>query len=339
MNRSRIKWIVRLGAAALILHFGMALFLTEGGVARLYPFAVRTAAEELAPSGNAYAVYYDARLAVSESEMIVLGTDFDVAESYDVMGHFLRFVKQYVNVGVVLLDIEEQEAFHAAKLLEETSARNHSLRLSMMRTRFGISRDFADFLSELYYVNATMTPVRKFTVESGRDEGGTVTADRLYEAFLTLRSAEKPTGAVQTAMAVVDETMLEDETFVHALRERFGDGLLLLKTRYAGGPAETNGESEADASFVSLRRFSLPFAGQGAYFVCGSRLTWFYRYVNWVHDTFGKDDGADWAEEITGGDRSFFFVIKDGTAVSYEKEETETEEPQEIGAAEGEEEQ
>lgn len=302
-RKSRKKAIVIFIAAVLAIHFTAVLFLTENGIARLYPFAVRAYAEELNPSGNSYAVYYNARLTVSESEMIVVGIDPSVAQSYDALGHFFRFAKQYSNIGNVMLETDKMITRQIGRLVISTDEELKSVRTEILKTEFGVSNDFSDFLTELAFVNGTMAPVRKFTVSSSLDDNGAVSVDKMYTEFSAMYHETE-----QTTMAVVDIALLDSADFTAALKERFGDRLLTIKMRYSD-----------DEEHSRESKLNLPFAGRGTkvYFVCGSRLDWFYHYANRMLNFFKGADGFDYAEKITGDNRGFFFVVSNGTPVTY----------------------
>lgn len=306
-RKNRTKAIVIFIAAVLAVHFTAVLFLTEDGITRLYPFAVRAYAEELTPSGNSYAVYYNARLTVSESEIIVVGIDPSMAQSYDVLGHFIRFAKQYSNIGNIMLGSDELTTRQISRLVESTDEELQITRTNLLKSQFGISNDFADFLAELAYVNRTMTPVRKFTVSSSLDDAGNVSPDQIYAEFAAVRSQTE-----QTTLAVVDIALLDNTDFAAALKSRFGDRLLTLKMRYSG--SETGAEESMGSAL------DLPFTGSGTkvYFVCGDRLNWFYNYANRMLNFFRDADYYDYASDITGDNQGFFFVVANGTPVTYE---------------------
>ena len=303
-----IKTIVIFLAAALLIHGAAALFLTEGGIRRLYPFAVRGYTEELNPSGNSYAVYYNARLAVTENNVLVVGIDPDVAESYDVLGHFIRFVRLYSDIGSIVLDTDRSVTRQIQRMVESTDEEMQLVRAGLLKTQFGVSDDFTDFLTELAYVNATMAPVRKFTASSILDDDGTVSADLLYEQYELTCS-----GSDHTLLVVVDIDLLDDPAFTEELESRFTDGLMILKMRY------TNGEKGKPSTL------NLPFTGKTfrAYFVCGEQLTWFGEYANRMLNFFRDSAPADYAKAIAGDTREFFFVLANGSPATYtEPEET-----------------
>lgn len=305
-RKSRAKPLLLFIIVALAVHLLAVFFLTEGGLARLYPFVARAYAEELTPSGNSYAVYYDVRLSVAESDILVVGIDPETAQSYDVLGHFIRFAKQYSNIGNIVLAEDRQTMRQIARLVCSTDMELRGVWSELLKSQFGVSDDFADFLEELAYVNGTTPPIRKFTVSSMLDENGEISVETLYSEFI---STFNETG--QTTLAAVDISLLDDAEFSAALESRFGDRLLILKTRYSDGASFDDG-------------LNMPFTGSEprAYFVCGDRMEWFYDYVNWALNVFSDGNKTDYAEAITGDNQGFFFVITHGTPITYTESAT-----------------
>lgn len=301
-RKKRIKQPLIFLAAALLVCLGASLFLTEGGIAKLYPLAVRAGMEEFSPSGNSYTVYYNARAKTASSDVIVVGIDPEIAQSYDALGHFFRFAKQYSEISTVLLPVSEGETESINVLLSSASSEIQGNRLALLDSS-SFSVDFVDFLTELAYVNATVTPVRKFTAASLLDENGTVSAGILEKMNAELAGQRK------TCFAVVDMDLIENGTLEIELEEMFGEELMLIKTRYSG--------RDYDGTSV----LKLPFTGSApkCSFVSAANMSGFNNYANSVLNYVRGGDKVDYAEKISEveGD-GFFFVITNGTAEVYE---------------------
>lgn len=312
-----VKTVAIFISVALLVHFSAVLFLTENGISRLYPFAVRVYAEEFIPSGNSYAVYYNARLAVSESRVIVFGIDKSIAQSYDVLGHFMRFAKQYSNICSLLLDINESAVNQVNKLISESDERRYEARLSVLNNRYGFNTDFSDFLGELRYINATMPPVKKFSVASSLDSNGNVSIENIYSKYAEFLS-ETQSQLKHTVMAVVDINLLDNAGFMADISEKFGDSALIIKTRYNDSYTERQTESVDSNASGSVSHISFPFSGDKTktYFVCGERLKWFYDYADRILNFFDGRDNISYSGKITGENKGFFFVISNGTCVT-----------------------
>ena len=101
--RQKIRRILAFVIAAVLIQGLALLFFTPAGIERLLFLPLRLHAEKFKPDNNAYAVYYDTRTDVAAADLIVVGIDTHVAESYDALGHFSRYVKQYNDFSAVLM--------------------------------------------------------------------------------------------------------------------------------------------------------------------------------------------------------------------------------------------
>ena len=88
----------RLVRFLLIVALLQGIFLiggTESGLGLVFTGLVRVKAESYSPRQSANVVYYDMRLAVSETNRIAVALDFSAMESADAFLHFFRFVKSF----------------------------------------------------------------------------------------------------------------------------------------------------------------------------------------------------------------------------------------------------
>ena len=133
--------------AAVAAIQGLALLLlTPAGLERIHPFFVRVHAEAFEPSANTYAVYYDTRTEVAEADLIVIGIDGNVSESYDLLGHFTRFVKQYNNYSAILMDLTTSQRMLSNSLLRQSEESRFDKRLEDMRQSTGMAGNFTGYL-------------------------------------------------------------------------------------------------------------------------------------------------------------------------------------------------
>lgn len=310
MNRRKKRWkqTVIFLVSALFVCLAASLFLTEAGITRLYPFAVRTQTEEISPSGNSYTVYHNLRSSVGAAEMIVVGVDLNIGESYDLLGHFMRFAKQYSEIGIVLLPVSEGDAEEINQFLTAESSEIQRKREELLKSMPHFSVDFIDFLTELAYVNATVVPTRKFTASAYLNEDGTVSYDMIRKA------KEEAKENHRTCFTAADISVVESE-LNDELATMFDENLFLLKTRYSG------------KDYSGASALQLPFVGSMPeyYLVSGRELVWFNHYANRVLNFFNDGETVDYAEKISGVRwQDYFFVIANGTPVIYEKTEKTT---------------
>ena len=102
----KVRLLTVFVVCAVVLQLLCLLFLTPEGIEHLFPLRVRLAAEKIKPESNTYAAYYDMRSDITDADVIVIGVDYNADETYAMLGHFTRFVKQYNNISDVALDLD-----------------------------------------------------------------------------------------------------------------------------------------------------------------------------------------------------------------------------------------
>ena len=294
--------------AAVVLIQGIALlFFTPAGLENIHPFLVRTHAEKFDPSTNTYAVYYDTRVEVAAADLIVIGIDGNVAESYDLLGHFTRFVKQYSNYSAVMMDLLSSQRMLSNSLLEQSEEARFDKRLEAMRENTGMSEDFTDFFTELFIINRTMTEERKFEILSyseqfTNDEIGT---DALSGEDWAAAVAQTYAKTARTAVCVVDIRLLEQTSgFVPALRDALGEKtILFVQAHY----------DKSTASAETHREFAFPFTfgESGIYFVDNGRSEGFYSYYGNVTLIPGGERHLE--DPLDTRYTDYYFVVSGGT--------------------------
>jgi len=270
MKRKRL--LVFLCAAAL-LQGVVILCCTEGGLMAAYPMLFRIRDEEIDINGP-NTVYYDMRLAASEAPLVVVGVDFSVKESYEAFLHLFRFLKQYRNITEIRL----QEEFPYLSGIQE--------RMADALFENGLPEVLKDFSDGLAKINETMSPARKFSLESLSSDG----EENLYTGEILL---------------------LLDRDRMMAERERWEDaGALCLEMKYVNCTVGS-GEIRQD--------MDLPFSGDEVRisFLSASRLQWFYTYFDKVTDLFGQKKG-DTANTLEAFSAKYVICIANGNASGVE---------------------
>jgi len=290
MGKTLRRLAVFLLCVALLQGLAM-LFLTPAGLEKVFVVPLRLAGEKFRPDTNTYAVYYDARLDVSKADLIVAGMDFAVAESYDVLGHFTRFVKQNNDISAVLMPLTHNQVAIIGSLLKQTDEDRFNRRLQSLMEQTGLTADCCDYLSEIFYVNSTMADAKKFGVDTWTDK------DAPSDAAGIAMTAEN---AGRSTLCVVDGRDLTD-----AFREELaaalpGKKILYLNMYYA----------ENTASPDTHDALTFPLTGQSpaCYFFLNRNLEGYYRYYRFVTGLFGHNR----ENPVDTRFPEYFFIIAGG---------------------------
>ena len=290
------KTVGRLLAFVLIVAVvqGLAmLFLTSAGAEKVFVLPLRLSAEKFKPDNNAYAVYYAARSETADADLIVVGIDPAVAESYDVLGHFTRFVKQYNNLSAVLMPFTSNQVSIANNLLKQTDEERFDKRITSLRETTGLSEDCCDYLGEIFYVNTTMAATKKFNLASYSEDE--------VEAPLAQCVADAYNETERSALCVVDVSAFRG-SFREELQDALPDKkLMFLEICYS--KACVSPETHDSVSFPVLSD------APACYFVKNRDLSAFYRYYRFVTEHRGRGRGIALDERFT----DYFFVIVNGT--------------------------
>ena len=307
----RIRRIAKFAAVILIVQALALLFLTPAGLDFIFPPVARVNAEDFSPDGNTYAVYYDIRLEVSTADLIVLGMDAGIAESYDLAGHFTRFVKQYNNLSAVMVELSTSQQNLAQNVLSQTEEKAFMKRMTILRERTGMNADYCDYIAELFIINRTMTPIRKMDILSyaapAEDE-----YVMNFEQLATMSAAERVMNAYRStersALCIVDCSELvsgsEFRTGLDALAAEEGIQVMYLQVQYSGSCAE--GEGHPSYRFPDYN------SGPTVFFADNSKAAWFYRYYSAIA---GLNRNADAVEDpLDTRYTDYYFVVTNGTA-------------------------
>ena len=284
-------------AAAVLIVEGLAiLFLTPAGLEKVFVVPLRLAGEKFRPDTNTYAVYYEIRREVAETDVVVVGADFSVAESYDVLGHFTRFVKQYNNFSDVLLPLSHRQAALAVNMLQQTDEERFLKRLDTLTEQDGLSPDCCDYIGEIFYVNTTLAETRKMSVGTYLTKDGAAEVSGIADACLS---------AGRSVFCAVDARML-DGGFREKLSAALPDKKILYVRMYYTKNCASPGTHDT---------LAFPFAGglsggePSSYFVLDRRMEAFYRYYRFVAGL----SGGERADPIDRRFTDCFFVIAGGT--------------------------
>jgi len=313
--KNRIRLTAVFVCSAVIIQCMALLFLTPAGIEKLYPLVVRLHSEKIEPDSNTYAVYYNTRVTVADADLVVIGIDGAVGESYDMLGHFSRFLKQYNNFSHVLLDFDRDSKKLASGMINETREKLFYNRLDALKSQIGLSEDYCDYLAELYVVNSTMVPVRKFELDSYSSASG---ADSLPKA---VRIADTYARCDRSVLCIVDSSDFSPEsTFAKELESLLPDKKIVFISAFY---------SKDSPSPETHELLTLPLTGDkaGIYFTENSRFEAFYRYYNAVTDIFGKGNRIEYPLDERYTD--MFFIIANGTEAKYSQIREETESGQE----------
>lgn len=307
--KTRIRRIAKFIAAVLIVQAAALLFLTPAGIDFLFPPVARVNAEKFSPSGNTYAVYYDIRVEVSQADLIVVGIDYGIAESFDLLGHFTRFAKQYNNFSAVMTDMSFSQQTVAQNLFRQEEEEQFMKRITILQERTGMSEDYCDYMTELFLINRTMTAARKLNVYSyappaaddyvmnAEELAAMSKAERVMNIFRTV-------GRSALCAMNCEDLMYGSEfrTELDAIAAEEGLNVLYLQVQYAGNCAEGTGHP--------AYRFPDYHSEPTFFFADNAKAEWYYRYYNSIA---GKNH-----EKLTDPlDTRFtdhYFVITHGTA-------------------------
>lgn len=310
--KKQIRHIAKFVAAILIVETLALLFLTPAGLEFIFPPVARVNAEKLSPESNTYAVYYDIRVEVSNADLIVVGMDFGIAESYDLLGHFTRFVKQYNNLSAVLLEITLSQQNLAQNLLAQTEESAFMKRITGLEERTGMPSEYCDYLSELFLINRTMTPIRKmdiltYAVPSESDY--VMNAAELAAMSKAERVMNVYHSTERSALCAVDcadlATGSDFRTELDSFAEAEGLNVMYLQVQYNGSC--TDGEGHPSYRFPDYNLEPTVF------FVDNAGAAWFYRYYATVAGLKRNNNAVENPLDTRYTD--YYFVVVNGTAV------------------------
>lgn len=274
--KTRVRRIIGFVSAILLIELSAILFLTPRGVETMFPPIARLNAESFVPSGNTYAVYYDIRAEVSQAELIVIGIDYGIAESYDLLGHFTRFVKQYNNISAVMMDMSISQQNVAQNVFLQDEEKSFMKRITTLRERTAMTSDCCDYITELFLVNRTVTAARKLNIYSYAPptaEEYVMNAEELLSMSKAERIMSIYSSTERSALCVVDcDDLMYESELRRELDALAGDDvrIMYIQTQYSGSCADGEGHPEY--------RFPDYHTEPTVFFVDDTKAQWFKRY-------------------------------------------------------------
>ncbi len=310
--KKQLRQIAKFVAAILIVQALALLFLTPQGLELLFPPVARIHAEKFEPESNTYAVYYDTRVEISNADLVVVGLDFGIAESYDLLGHFTRFVKQYNNYSAILLDLKYSQQRLAQNLLSQTEEDAFMKRISWLEERTGLPTEYCDYLSEIFLINRTVTPIRRVdvltyaapgaddSVENAAELAAMTKAERVFTAY---RSTER------SAVCAVDcNDLVTGSDFrrdLDTIADAAGLNVVYLQVQYSGSCAGGEGHPRY--------RFPDYHTEPTVFFADDAGGEWFYRYYATVAGL--KRDKNAVEDPLDTRYTDHYFVVVNGTEI------------------------
>ena len=300
----KVRLLTVFVVCAVVLQLLCLLFLTPEGIEHLLPLRVRLAAEKIKPESNTYAAYYDMRSDITDADVIVIGVDYNADETYAMLGHFTRFVKQYNNISDVALDLDALQTSIVGLLFKQTDeGRFNNLRGRLVDDG-GMSAGYSSYMSELFFVNSTMPPNRKFSVVSysAADSAYESNDETTEESAKTLaeKAADTVMSAERSVFCAVDSRELEyGSTFREELTAALdGKKIVFVQTHY----------TEDCTSPETHTIYAFPLSSEGnVYFISVRKLEGFYSYYKCVTDLFGSNKGL--TNRLDTRYTDFFFVV------------------------------
>ncbi|MBR4896034.1 MAG: hypothetical protein IKZ41_06375 [Clostridia bacterium] len=291
--RQKIRRILSFVLAAVLVQGLALLFFTPAGLERIFVIPLRLHAEKFKPDNNAYAVYYDTRAEVAAADLIVVGIDSHVAESYDALGHFSRFVKQYNDFSAVLMPFTRAQITITSSLMKQTDEEKFRKRIQSLNESYGLSADCCDYLSELFYVNTPMSAAKKFNVVSFSDAAEDPDSSRPAQIAEAFWETER------SALCVVDTSFLREEA------DELESLLPEVNILFVGMYYDRDTASPWTHESIAFPDFT---AGPACFFVRNRTLSRYYRYYHFVTDLFG----AEREDPVDARFTDYFFVIANG---------------------------
>lgn len=308
--------IICFAAAVILIQSLAVLFLTPRGLELIYPICVRVAAEKIKPDSNTYAVYYDMRSTAAEADVIVVGIDKNVDKTYDMLGHFTRFVKQYNNISDVILDLNDTQATLVDFLFLQSDEVKFNAFISRLENGTGMSKACCGYLSELFFVNSTMSPQKKFSVISYNESNIPDVFGEIEKPEDTRTLTEKIRDIVlkcsRSVICAVDSRELEYGSGFRDELDSMLDGrkIVYVQTHYT--------KTCVPSGTHSLYAFPLEPKEAQIYFADNSDLDGFYSYYSFVTELFGSNKALE--DKLNTRSSDYFFVITGGKGVNNEEE-------------------
>jgi len=149
---------------ALVAQTLFVFAFTTGGLDLIYPLVRRFSSESVEISDNSYVEYYNITADISGAEIIVVGADKRISQTYYVLSDFLHYIKRNVNVSAVALEIGEAETAIINDCIYAPGDIEFNEKIVRLEGLDGMSIEYMSFVEALYKINRTMPPDKKLTV-------------------------------------------------------------------------------------------------------------------------------------------------------------------------------
>lgn len=311
-----IKGLFFFSLAVFILVIIAFVFATPAGCEYQFPLHLRLHNEECKTDTNSYGVYYNSRPEVAHADIVIVGIDFDVYESFDMLSHFTRFVKLSNNFSCVMIDIDGDYEKIINSLFRLKNEEKYDERLAHLKVSSGISDAYCDYISSLYYINKTAPETKKFSValynlteddsfndneQSAETEITGAEPSQISGILLAERINECANTAERGILCVVDARELRyDSDFMKAINSS-GKKVFVIQTWYT---------ESCDTDNDITVTFPLEPSESKVYFVSNSSFTGFYNYYSFCADLFGTSRNL--SDRLDRRFTDYFFVITGG---------------------------
>ena len=157
---SRIRSASLFIAAAAVLQFLCVMLFTPQGLSVLYPAVLRFSSEKVAFDG-AFTEYYDIRDEFSDSDVFIVGADTGVSATYEAILDYIRFLKQTADISVIAIDTSTYKEDAINLCIASENEAQFQDNMKKLRDIGRDTKEFYNFVRELYNINSALTPQRK----------------------------------------------------------------------------------------------------------------------------------------------------------------------------------
>ena len=162
---SRIRSASLFIAAAAVLQFLCVMLFTPQGLSVLYPAVLRFSSEKVAFDG-AFTEYYDIRDEFSDSDVFIVGADTGVSATYEAILDYIRFLKQTADISVIAIDTSTYKEDAINLCIASENEAQFQENMKKLRDIGRDTKEFYNFVRELYNINSALTPQRKLRLVS-----------------------------------------------------------------------------------------------------------------------------------------------------------------------------
>ena len=141
------------------------MLFTPQGLSVLYPAVLRFSSEKVAFDG-AFTEYYDIRDEFSDSDVFIVGADTGVSATYEAILDYIRFLKQTADISVIAIDTSTYKEDAINLCIASENEAQFQENMKKLRDIGRDTKEFYNFVRELYNINSALTPQRKLRLVS-----------------------------------------------------------------------------------------------------------------------------------------------------------------------------